>query len=260
MDLSSPGSALPFVTGVPAMLPLRRWERALLVLGAAVAGALGLVLLLLPGNRFVGAGECGSALGLVLGLRAGEWRTARLPVMAALASNTAAVVACGTLLASGAATPRVYGVLGGSLAAGASAGLLLALRYGTPRSMPDLARWAVALLVVQTALAAVVGLPLLLAPVWCAQHLGVPGADAFLYRLGGAMLVGYGSMALGGVRCRNRAELRVPTAMVLVLCGLCALVSSISLVIGERSALGYGVAVLAPLMAVASVAHLSARH
>lgn len=50
--------------------------------------------------------------------------------------------------------------------------------------------------------------------------------------------MGYGIMAHCGLRCRNRVELRAPTAMVLALCGLCALVSIVSLAIGEQSALG----------------------
>lgn len=236
--------------------PLGRLERALLLVAAALGGSIGLGLLLLPGNRFVGAGDCGCALGLLLGLRTSEWRTARLPVVAGLAINATAVLACGVMLASGTATPRVYAALGVSLVAGASAGLLLALRHRTPRSVPDVGRWTVGLLGIQVVLAGALGLPPLLAPAWFAHRLGIAGADELLYRLGGAVVVGYGIMALSGVRCRNRAELRVPAAMVLTLSSLCALVSSVSLLIGERSALGYGVAVVAPLLAGTTAAQL----
>lgn len=235
---------------------LRRPERALLLAPLAVGSAFGLGLLLTPGNRFVGAGDFGYALALALGLWAEEWTTARLPVVAALAVNAAAVLACCEALAGGSTRPVVYLALGASSTAGVSAGVLLFMRRGAPRSAPDVARWTVALLAVQTALAGALGVPPLLFPAGFAHFFGVAGADLFLYRLGGAALVGYGIMGICGLRCRNRAELRAPAAMILVLCGLCAVVSLVSLAIGERSALGYLVAVIAPLMTVATAAQL----
>lgn len=245
-------------SAIPSSQPaaLSGFERALLLAPVAAGSSFGLGLLLTPGTRFTGAGDFGYALALALGLLAQEWAAARLPVVAALAINLLAALACCLEIVTGSATPMVYLALGVSAVAGASAGLLLARRRGMPRSAPDAARWMVALLLIQASLAAALGLPALLVPDRFAQALGIAGADLFLYRLGGAALLGYGAMALCGARCRNRAELRVPAVMVLALCVLCALVAIISLAIGERSALGYLVAALAPLMALAALAQL----
>jgi hypothetical protein len=165
----------------------------------------------------------------------------------------ASIAALGT---AGPSVPRAYLAMGASSVGMASAGCLLLLRRGIPRPGPDVARWIVWLVILRTAVTAALGLAPLLAPAQFVRAFGVPGADLFFYRVGGAALVGYAVMGIGELRSRSWRELRAPAAMVLVLAGLCAMVSLGSLAIGERSLLGYLVAMLASTVTAATVIEL----
>jgi len=239
---------------IPVRLTLR--ERGLLLVPAAVGCAFGLVLLLLPGNRFVGAEELCSAVGLGLALRQGDWLTARLPLVAALAIYTAVLASCVLVAGEGLGTPRVYLALAASAAALTSAGALLVQRRGQPRPAADVGRWLLAFVTLRTAVAGVLGTAALFFPAEFAATFSLAGVDLFLYRLGGAALIGFTAMGIGELRSRAWSELRTPAAMVLLLAGLCAVISLASLAIGERSSLGYLVALLASAVAAATIVEL----
>lgn len=247
---------------VPRMtMPTRlgTWERALLLVPAIPAAVFGVGLLVVPGNRFVGAEGVGCVAALAIALWCGDWTTARLPTVAALAISTAVLYACVATAAGGGATASVYLILGAAAVPAASAAVLLfgrRGRSGTWRPAPDVGRWLVWFLALRTAVAWLLGLGPLFFPAQFVHTFGVTHANLFLYRLGGAGLVGYAVMGIGELRSRRWSELRAPAAMVLVLVSLCAAVSLVSLAIGERSALGVLVAIVASATTVGTVVEL----
>lgn len=223
---------------------------------ATLAGVFGVGLLLMPGNRFVGAEGAGVVVALTIALRRGDWATARLPVVAALAISMAALYACVATAVGGNAAFRVYLTMGATLVSAASVAALLFWRRGALRPTPDVGRVLVWFLALQTAVAWLLGLWPLFFPAQFVRTFGLAHVDLFLYRLGGAGLIGYAVMGIGELRSRCWSELRAPAAMVLVLAGLCAVVSFASLAIGERSSLGYVVAVLGSAVTIGTIVEL----
>lgn len=247
---------VPRVT-MPAQLGT--WERVLLLVPATPATVFGLGLLLVPGNRFVGAEGVGCVAALALALWRGDWVTARLPTVAALAISMAALYVCVATAIGGGATSSVYLTMGALVVPAASAAVLLIGRRAqgeAPRPAPDVGRGLVWFLALRTAVAWLLGLGPLFFPAQFVHTFGVSHADLFLYRLGGAGLVGYAVMGVGELCSRRWSELRAPAAMVLVLVSLCALVSLISLAIGERSALGVLVAIVALATTIGTIVEL----
>lgn len=261
-------------TTVPqsGMLPgrLDTWERALLLVPALLAGIFGVGLLLVPGNRFVGAEGAGIMAGLALALRRGDWTTARLPAVATLAFTIAALFACVATAVSSSGGGDGGGGDGGRsqlvllLVGGATAVLavsmvaLLVWRRGTarPASGTGVGRTLVWFLALRTATAWLFGVWPLFFPAPFVRTFGVAHVTLFLYRLGGAGLVGYALMGVGELRSRCWSELRAPAVMVLVLAAFCAVVSLASLAIGERSSLGYLVAILASIVTAGTIIEL----
>lgn len=244
---------MPTMT-MPARLGKR--ERALLLVPMLLAGVFGVGLLLIPGNRFVGAEGVGLVAALSLALRRGDWATARLPVMAALAISLAALYACIATVVGGGAASGVYLTMGAMAVAAASAGMLLLWRRGTLRRAPNVGRGLVWFLALRTTAAWLLGVGPLLFPSQFVSTFGLVHVNLFLYRLGGAGLLGYAVMGLGELRSRCGSELRAPATMVLMLASLCAVVSIASLVLGERSSLGYVVAILAPAVVAGTIIEL----
>jgi hypothetical protein len=90
-------------------------------------------------------------------------------------------------------------------------------------------------------------LPLLL-PATFGHAFGLPGVDVFVYRLGGAAVLGYAVLGAFEVRSRAWAEIRSAAIMVVVFNGLGAIACALVLLGALRDVPG----TLAPLALVAS--------
>jgi predicted neutral ceramidase superfamily lipid hydrolase len=220
-----------------------------------------------PGNdpyiyRLAGAATFGYAAALAWALLSNSWARARLLVIATLAFNVGSLYACGVAIAGGQANAPVYLILVTSVIIVVITGWLLYQHRSAPRPAPDIAPWLTWFLVAATLLSVPFALLPLFFPVQFGQYFGLQatGGDLFVYRQGGAALLGYAMLGVFEVRSRSWSEVRSAAVMVVVFNTLAALVS-IAVLLGmlpdKGGTLAPIVAVAAGLVAVATIAELA---
>lgn len=182
--------------------------------------------------RLSGAATFGYAVALLLGLLQSEWRPVRLVVIPTLVFNLASLYACAAAIVGGSPTPVVYAILATSIIIVAATAWMLNQHRGLEHDRPDIARWLVYLIAFLAIVATVVGLSLLIAPVQVGQLFGYKGTDDFLYRQGGAAVLGYGVMGYYMFRSRVWAEIRLPTIMALAFNAISTVVAVLELASG----------------------------
>jgi hypothetical protein len=232
-------------------------ERALLLVPLLGSLALGLLLYETPLAFARAAGDGGSdpligrlagaaALGYMAALAYAwyrrTWTAARLPLLAALAFGVAAGYACIPALVTG-GRPLAYLILLAALAVIGAAAIVLRAHRAEARPAADVAPWLYWFVVGATLLSVPFGLLPLLFPATFGHAFGLPGSDAFVYRMGGAAVLGYAVLGYFEVRSRAWAEIRSAAIMVVVFNGLGAIACALVLLGALRDAPG----TLAPL-------------
>ena len=207
-------------------------------LGAFLLGASFGAMLGFPGNdsfmyRCAGAAAFGYPVGLVFALRQQSWAALRLPVIATLTLNIAAIFACAMEILSGKAVPIVYvvGILSVVITAITASQLK---RYaGEPRPAPDISPLLRGGLILGGVLSAVFGLLPLLMPAQFVQLFGYKGTDVFVIRQAGCASVGYAVMAFYALKSGVWQEIRISTTMALIFNGLAFIGSVIAFFAGD---------------------------
>lgn len=170
-------------------------------------------------SRLSGAVTLGYVPGLLLAMLQGEWTQARLVVVATLVFNLGSLFAIGVAIFSGTAQPVVYAILVASILIVAITAWMLNQHRGVPRPAPDIAQWLVYLLVFLTVAAFGTGVMFTFAPVQVARMFGFAGNDEFVYRQGGAALLGFFVMGVLELRSRAWREIRLPSMNALLFNG-----------------------------------------
>jgi hypothetical protein len=197
--------------------------------------------------RLAGAATLGYAAALAYAVYQRTWVAARLPLLATLAFGVASLYACLAALFSGNGQPLTYLILLAALAFSGIAALLLRAHRADVRPAADVPPWLYWFVVGATVVSVPFGLLPLLAPVTFAHAFGLPGADVFVYRLGGAAVLGYAVLGYFEVRSRAWAEIRSAAIMVLIFNGLGTIACALVLLGALRDTPG----ALAPLALVA---------
>ena len=219
---------------------LAGWERALLVLPALAALALGVMLSFLPGQfaalsgfpaaaayiyRLAGAAILGYGVALSVGLFQQEWLPVRLVVIGILVNNLGSLYACLIALFSGSVPYSVYLFLATNLLFIAICSLVLARHSGVPHAEQDFASPVIRVLLVVGILAAgAFGIfPLFVPNLFTLFHLHINAP--FIIREAGAGSLGYAVAAVLTSRSLSRKELPFVTVMVAIFNGVGGLVS-----------------------------------
>jgi hypothetical protein len=197
--------------------------------------------------RLAGAATLGYAAALAYAIYQRTWAAARLPLLATLALSVASIYACLVALLSGNGQPLTYVLLLAALAFGGIAALVLRAHRASARPAADVAPWLYWFVVGATLLSVPFGLLPLFAPATFAHIFGLPGTDAFLYRQGGAAVLGYAVVGYFELRSRAWAEMRSAAVMVVVFNGLGAIACALVLLGALRDRAG----TLAPLALIA---------
>lgn len=180
-----------------------------------------------------GAVTLGYVPGLLLAVLEGKWTPARLVVIATLVFNLASLFAIATAVLTGTATSVVYAILVASLIIAASTAWMVYQHRGAPHPAPDTAPWLKYLLIFLTAAAFGTGILFTFVPVQVAQMFGFTGADDFVYRQGGAALLGFAVMGVFELRSLAWRELRLPSMNALLFNGVSFPVTLLALWRGE---------------------------
>jgi hypothetical protein len=188
--------------------------------------------------RLAGAATLGYTAALVYALYRRAWTAARLPVLATLVFAVAALFACLATLVSGNGRPLVYVILLAAVAVGGIAVVVLRAHRAEAPPAADIAPWLHWFVLGATVLSVPFGLLPLFAPGTFARAFDLPGADVFVYRLGGAALVGYAVLGYFELRSRAWAEIRSAAIMVVVFNGLGAIACALVLLGALRDAPG----------------------
>ena len=235
--------------------------RALLLVQVAAAGFFGAFPFLFPeafasvfgfaGSepfiyRLLGAASLGYAAAALLGFRRPRWAEHRIPAVATLTFNLAAVVAAVISLLAGDRQFLVYFIL----AAAAAFSLITAywlVRDSGPISpaAPAVGTSFRGLLALGTAAAAFFGLVPLLAAEPFAALAGFVADDLFVYRLAGAAALGYATAGLLEVREAGAAAIHLQVRAALVFNALSAVAAAIYLLGGGGSPVGWIILVAA---------------
>ena len=238
-------------------------ERALLLAPALEGLVLGLLLYETPQafarwaggsgadalvGRLAGAATLGYAAALAYAVYRRTWTAARLPLMAALAFGVAALYACLVTVVLGKGSWPIGLILLLALVLSGSAGQMLWARRAAAPPAADVPPWLYWFVVGATLFSVPFGLVPLLVPGTFAQFFGLPGADLFVYRLGGAALLGYAVLGYFEVRSRAWAEIRSAAVMVVVFNGLGAIICALVLLGALHDTPG----TLAPLALIAA--------
>jgi hypothetical protein len=238
-------------------------ERALLLVPLLGSLALGLLLYETPlafartlggagsdplVGRLGGAAALGYTAALAYAWYRRAWTAARLPLLAALAFGVAALYACLVALVSGSGRSLTYLILLAALAVIGTAAFVLRAHRAEAHPVADVASWLYWFVVGATLLSVPFGLLPLLLPETFGHAFGLPGADVFVYRLGGAAVLGYAVLGYFEVRSRAWVEIRAAAIMVVVFNGLGAIACALVLLGALRDAPG----TLAPLALVAA--------
>jgi hypothetical protein len=205
-----------------------------------------------------GAAMLGYAVALAVGLRSPVWQPMRFIVLATYVFAAITFLAGFVAFASNQISGFVVAVsIWAVLVAWAIAQVLVA-RRGAVAGPRDVATWAVIVLGLATASAAVFGLgPQLPGPF--ASLMGYRGTDEYVYRLAGAACFGYAVMGIQELRSLHWDDMRLPNVMALGFNGLAFLASIIELLAGRTTLLAVLVALAAGFFTFAIAAILVRR-
>jgi len=237
--------------------------RVLLVVQLLAAGFFGLVPLLAPGTfasgagfvgdepfiyRLAGAATLGYAAVALIAVVRPAWYRLRIPVLATLTFNAAAVVGALLSLAAGETQFVVFFVATAAFAFTLLAGYWLVRNEGPPDPSPEpIEGWFRAVIAVATLAAAFFGLAPLVAAAQFASLAGFSTNDPFIYHLAGAATLGYAVAGVASLRARSRGEIGLQVRAATVFNGLSAVAALVYL-------FGGGTAPVAWLIVVAATA------
>jgi hypothetical protein len=186
-----------------------------------------------PGDPFIyrlfGAPILGYAVALIYAIAAGTWRAARLPLLASLGFNVAALYACGALIAAGERQTVIYLVVVLSVVIVLIAASLLVRHHAAPRATPEIPPWVFWFLVLATLFSIPFALLPLFAPDAFVSLFALPATDAFVLRGGGAAIAGYAVLGVFELQSRSWSEIFSAALMVLTFDGLVAVVCALVL-------------------------------
>jgi hypothetical protein len=205
--------------------------------------------------QLAGVAILGYAAALAWALLGTSWARMRLLVTATFMFNVGSLYACGVEIAGGHATAAVYVILVASIVIAAITGWLLFTHHGPP-PVPDIARWLTWFLVAATLLSVPFALLPLFFPVQFGQYFGFQATDVFIYREGGAALLGYAMLGATEVRSRRWAEIRSAAVMVVIFNTLAAIASIVALANGTGKSLAPIVLPASGVIAVATFVEL----
>ncbi len=246
--------------GLPdqATLPI---FRILLIVQVLAAGFFGLVPFLLPDSfasgagfvgdepfiyRLAGAATLGYAAVALIGSVRPTWYRLRIPVLATLTFNAAAVIGALLSLASGEMQFVVYFVAIAAFAFTVLAGYWMTRNQGPGDPAPEpIEPWFRAVIAVATLAAAFFGLAPLVAAAQFASLAGLSTNDLFIYHLAGAATLGYSVAGVASLLASSRAEIGLQVRAATVFNGLSAIAALVYLVNGGTAAVAWLILVAA---------------
>lgn len=253
-----------------ARLPI---YRALLLVQVAAAGFFGAFPYLLPEGfaslfgfsgaepfifRILGAASLGYAAVALLGFFRPTWAEHRIPAVATLTFNLAAVAAALLSLLAGETQLVVYFILAAATAFSLITAYWLVRNEGpSARPTPVVGSTFRLLLVAATAAAAFFGLAPLLAPELFASASGFAVTDLFIYRLAGAATLGYATAGVLEVMARSAPRIRLQVVAALVFNGLSAVAAVVYVAGGGSSLVALVILLAASLFSLVFVVWLS---
>lgn len=249
-----------------AQLPI---YRALALVQVAAAGFFGVYPYLFPESlasvfgyegaepfvyRLLGAASLGYAAAALLAFRRPIWAEHRIPIVASLTFNAAAVIAALlALLVDGEPRFLVFFILVAASAFSLITAYWLVRDEGpeAPAS-PPISTPVRALLAVASLAALVFGALPLLIPEQVALVTGFAVTDLFIYRLAGAATLGYATAGLLEVRARSAPEIRLQVRAALVFNVLAAIAAVMYLLGGGVSPVAWVILAAATGFSVAA--------
>jgi hypothetical protein len=237
--------------------------RLLLVVQVLAAGFFGLIPLLFPSTfasgagfvgdepfiyRLAGAATLGYAAVALIAVFRPAWYRLRIPLIATLTFNAAAVIGALLSLADGETQFVVFFVAVAAFVFTVLAGYWLARNQGPSDPSPEpIEPWFRAVIALATLAAAFFGLAPLVAAAQFASLAGFSIHDLFIYHLAGAATLGYAVAGVVSLRGRSRDEIGLQVRAATVFNGLSAVAALVYV-------LGGGTAPVAWLILVAAVA------
>lgn len=200
--------------------------------------------------RLAGAVTLGYVPGLLLAILQGEWTPVRLVVIATLVFNLGSLFAIAVAMLTGTARPVAYAILVASILITGITVWMLNRHRDVPRPPADIAQWLVYLLVLLTAAAFGTGILFTFAPMQVGQRFGFVGVDEFVFRQGGAALLGFAVMGVFELRSRNWREIRLPSMNALLFNGASFIATILAIIAGDPILL---LLVVLPVSIVATV-------
>ena len=249
-----PSAALPDQATLPIF-------RILLVVQVLAAGFFGLLPFLLPDTfasgagfvgdepfiyRLAGAATLGYAAVALIGSVRPAWYRLRIPLLATLTFNAAAVIGALLSLASGEMQFVVFFVAIAAFAFTVLAGYWLARNQGLPDPAPEpVEPWFRVVIAVATLAATFFGLAPLVAAGEFASLAGFSTNDQFIYHLAGAATLGYAVAGVASLLARSRAQIGLQVRAATVFNGLSAVAAVIYLINGGRAPVAWLILVAA---------------
>ncbi len=269
--------------GVPSCQPMSSSERPdqatlpifriLIFVQLLAAAFFGLLPYLLPGTfasaagftghepfiyRLAGAATLGYAVTALFGLVRPAWYGLRIPIVATLTFNAAAVVGSLVSLADGETQFVVLFVAIAAFAFTLIAGYWLVRDAGPADPSPaPLEPWFRAVIAVATPAAAFFGLAPLIAPGQFASIAGFSTDDIWIYRLAGAATLGYATAGVLSLRARTRDEVALQTKAALTFNALSAIAALLYVLAGGRSPVAYLIGAAATACSLAFIVWLA---
>lgn len=241
--------------------------RVLLLIEVLAAGFFGLFALALPAAfaalfaypgvepflyRLAGAATTGYAVMALAAFLRPRWATFRIPLIATLTFNVAAVIGALLSIDEGDLHALVFIVLLAAAVFAIASASWLYLDAG-PRATEGepIEEGFRATIIAATAVAAFFGIvPLLMTRTFIGLF-GLPASDLFIYRVAGAAILGYAGAGAFQLLSGRWAEIRLQVLGAIVFNGLGALAAAIYLAGGGRSLLGFLVLIAAGLFTLA---------
>lgn len=247
--------------------------RVLLLLQVVAAGFFGLLPFLAPDTfaagagfrgsepfiyRLAGAATLGYAAVALLALSRPAWYRLRIPLMATLTFNAAAVIGALLSLAVGEMQFVVWFVAVAAAAFTLLAGYWLTRNQGPPDPEPQpIEPWFRAVIAVATLAAAFFGLAPLVAAAQFASLAGFSTDDLFMYHLAGAATLGYAVGGIVSLRASSRGEIGLQVRAATTFNGLSAVAALLYLLDGGRSPVGWLILVAATFFTIVFLAWMS---